>query len=213
MTTDLMTDTDTVLHVTHRAHRDGASQPLTLGEVIRRRRTELGWNQHDVALRTGLSPWDCKQIERGLLTPSHAARLALESALDLPMGALDSLPIGGDGTAPAIGLGRIEKVAEATRKPRTVARSRPWVHVVSACGEVNLAQAVNDCLGVISAAGDHDGDRFDLSAPYVEGIDYLASPGDWVTAIVRYQAAADLFPTDPREDGSIYVERSQRPRT
>lgn len=210
MTTDLMTDTDTVLHV---AHRDVAKQPLTLDEAVRRRRTELGWNQHDVARRTGLSPWGAKQIERGLLTPSHAARLALESALDLPMGALDNLPVGGDGTAPTIGLGRIEKVVEATRRPKAVARPRPWVHVVSACGEVNLAQAVNECLGVISAAGDHDGDRFDLSAPYVEGIDYLASPGDWVTAIVRYQAAADLFPTDPDEDGSVYVERSQRPRT
>ncbi len=214
MTANLMTtDTDTVLHV---AHRDVNRTPLTLGEVVRIRRTQLGWTQHDVAIRTGLLPWDAKQIERGLVAPTRAVRLALESALEMPMGSLDGLGIGGTTDVPPIGLTSrtgVEQVAAATRKPRTAGRLRPFVHVVFACGEVNLADAVNECLTTISAAGDDGTPRVDLSAPYLEGITYLASGADWLTAIIQYQSSTDLFPTDPDEDGSIYVERSQRSRT
>jgi molybdate-binding protein/DNA-binding XRE family transcriptional regulator len=59
---------------------------------LRDRRIRLGWSQHDLALRSGLSRTGIGAIEAGRLVPSTAAALALASALGCRVEDLFRLP-------------------------------------------------------------------------------------------------------------------------
>lgn len=67
---------------------DQAPDPR-LGEIVRSRRQELGWNQLELCQRTGISPAVLNRIESGQTSqpsPSKLARLA--EVLDLDLGEL-----------------------------------------------------------------------------------------------------------------------------
>jgi len=58
---------------------------MNLGEVIRRRREELGLTQAQLAERVGISRQYLVQLENGYRVPSHQVMLRLFSALGLSL--------------------------------------------------------------------------------------------------------------------------------
>ncbi|MDE2856374.1 MAG: helix-turn-helix transcriptional regulator [Chloroflexota bacterium] len=58
------------------------------GEVIRKRRRELGLSQEDLGFRSGLHRTYISEIERGLKSPSLRVVFAISEALNTNMSAL-----------------------------------------------------------------------------------------------------------------------------
>ncbi len=78
------------------------ARPERIENDLRDRRGRLGWTQHDLAVRSGLSRTGIGAIEGGRLVPSTAAALALASALGCRVEDLFRLPgigPGGEGWA------------------------------------------------------------------------------------------------------------------
>ena len=67
----------------------------TLENLVRDRRTRLGWTQDELARRSGLSRTGIGAIESGRLVPSTAAALALASAIGCRVEDLFRIPRGG----------------------------------------------------------------------------------------------------------------------
>jgi transcriptional regulator with XRE-family HTH domain len=61
---------------------------LALGEVIRRRRLQLGRSQEAVALDADLDRTYYSGIERGEYNPAYAALLRIAEVLDVPLSEL-----------------------------------------------------------------------------------------------------------------------------
>lgn len=60
----------------------------TFGEVVRKRRRELGLSQEDLGFRSTLHRTYISEIERGLKSPSLRATLAIAEALNTKMSTL-----------------------------------------------------------------------------------------------------------------------------
>ncbi len=58
------------------------------GEVVRKRRRELGLSQEELGFRSGLHRTYISEIERGLKSPSLRAMFAIANALDTRVSAL-----------------------------------------------------------------------------------------------------------------------------
>jgi transcriptional regulator with XRE-family HTH domain len=58
---------------------------MNLGEIIRRRREELGLTQPELAEKAGISRPYVVQLERGYRLPSHRVMLRIFSALSLSL--------------------------------------------------------------------------------------------------------------------------------
>ena len=58
------------------------------GEVVRKRRRELGLSQEELGFRSGLHRTYISEIERGLKSPSLRAMIGIAKALDTQVSAL-----------------------------------------------------------------------------------------------------------------------------
>ena len=116
----------------------GMSRATEIENDVRTHRLRLGWSQHDLALRSGLSRAGVGAIEAGTLVPSTAAALALAAALGCRVEDLFRLPKA---------EGRAPRWAWSPRGPS----GRYWRAEVG--GEALLFPAESSPLGVIP----HDG--------------------------------------------------------
>jgi transcriptional regulator with XRE-family HTH domain len=65
---------------------------MDLGEVIRRRRVELGLSQADVAKKAGVDARQIRRYEAGEQQPVFSVAVAIAGALDLPLADLAGIP-------------------------------------------------------------------------------------------------------------------------
>jgi transcriptional regulator with XRE-family HTH domain len=65
---------------------------MTLGEVVRRRRVELGLSQADVAKKAGVDARQIRRYEAGEQQPVFSVAVAIAGALDLPLVDLAGVP-------------------------------------------------------------------------------------------------------------------------
>jgi transcriptional regulator with XRE-family HTH domain len=65
---------------------------MDLGEVIRRRRVELGLSQADVAKKAGVDARQIRRYEAGEQQPVFPVAVAIAAALDLPLADLAGIP-------------------------------------------------------------------------------------------------------------------------
>lgn len=65
---------------------------MELGEVIRRRRVELGLSQADVARKAGVDARQIRRYEAGEQQPVFSVAVAIANALDLPLADLAGIP-------------------------------------------------------------------------------------------------------------------------
>jgi len=154
--------------------RISKSEPISLGERLRRQRKRLGLTLQEVADRAGLSVGFISQIERGITTPSLSSLVAVSRVLQCHVSEFLAQP---EATAP---------LTRHSERPHYSVGSNSLTYErlsSSFPGNVLRSLIIHEPPGYRSEAIAHEGEEifFILSGELtveIDGVDTILGPGD-----------------------------------